>query len=130
MEIFGDDYDTPDGTCIRDYIHVSDLADIHVAALQHLETGGQSGVFNCGYGRGYSVREVLSRVEQVAGVKLDLRVGPRRPGDSPALVADPCRLREAFAWRPAHADLSAIVETQIKWERSLSEAPAAADNGT
>ena len=120
VTVFGTDYDTADGTCVRDYIHVSDLADIHVAALRDLEAGGGSRVFNCGYGHGFSVREVLETVRAVAGVSFDVREGPRRAGDPPALVADASRLREALRWSPRHDDLDFIVRTALSWERSLS----------
>lgn len=119
LQIFGDDYPTPDGTCIRDYIHVSDLADAHVAALRHLEAGGDSQVLNCGYGRGYSVREVLSMVERVTGAPLPVRVAGRRAGDPPALVAGVERIGRTLDWTPRHAELEAIVASAIDWERRL-----------
>ncbi|HTO80912.1 MAG TPA: UDP-glucose 4-epimerase GalE [Methylomirabilota bacterium] len=119
VQIFGSDYDTPDGTCIRDYIHVTDLADAHLRALDHLATGGDSLVLNCGYGRGRSVLEVLAAVERVAGKRLDVRKGPRRPGDPPALVADPAKLRKTLAWEPRLDDLDVIVRTALDWERRL-----------
>ncbi len=121
VEIFGEDYDTPDGTCIRDYIHVTDLVDAHVQALRFLEAGGESQVLNCGYGRGFSVKEVLRTVEEVAGTKLDIRSGPRRAGDAPAIFADPSRIREILGWRPAHDDLAEIVASAIRWERLLAK---------
>ena len=117
MEIYGEDYDTPDGTCIRDYIHVTDLAAAHVHALGHLAEGGASLVLNCGYGRGYSVREVLGAVEKAAGQKLDIRSAARRPGDSPCLVADASEIRKRFPWRPQHDDLDLIVQSALDWER-------------
>ena len=117
MEIYGTDYPTPDGTCVRDYIHVSDLADAHVKALEHLMAGGSSLTLNCGYGHGFSVREVLRMVEQVAGRPLAVREGPRRAGDSPRLVAEPGALRERFSWNPRHDDLRTIVTTALAWER-------------
>jgi UDP-glucose 4-epimerase len=116
--IYGDDYPTADGTCIRDYIHVSDLADAHVVAVQHLARGGADGIFNCGYGHGFSVREVIQAVQQVAG-PLDVRVAPRRPGDPPALVADASSLRAKLGWRPKHDDLRFIIKTALAWERRL-----------
>ena len=119
VTVFGDDYDTPDGTCVRDYIHVSDLAAAHVAALRDLEAGGESRVLNCGYGRGFSVREVLDAVRAEAGTALEVRVGPRRAGDPPALVADPARLRAALRWSPRHDDLAFIVRTALAWERRV-----------
>jgi len=117
ITINGTDYPTPDGTCIRDYIHVSDLAEAHVQALQHLESGGESLTLNCGYGRGHSVREVLAAVEAVTGQPLRKRSGPRRPGDPARLVADCAKLRRNFDWKPRHDDIHAIVETAIAWER-------------
>ena len=122
MEIFGDDYDTPDGTCVRDYIHVSDLADAHLAALEHLGAGGESLTLNCGYGRGASVRDVLAAVERASGRKLVIRVSPRRPGDAPMLIADTRRIRETLEWRPRLDDLDAIVTSALGWERRLLEA--------
>jgi UDP-glucose 4-epimerase len=121
VEIFGEDYETPDGTCIRDYIHVSDLAMAHVAALRYLTAGGRSQAMNCGYGRGYSVREVLRTVVQAAGRPLELVSAPRRPGDPPELIADPSRLKAELEWSPKHADLTAMVESAIGWERILMQ---------
>ena len=117
IEIFGSDYETPDGTCIRDYIHVSDLADAHCRALEHLASGGASIVLNCGYGRGHSVLEVLSSVQRVAATRLNIRPAPRRPGDSPKLVADTAKLRHVLDWRPRLDSLDAIVQTALDWER-------------
>ncbi len=124
MEIYGEDYDTPDGTCIRDYIHVSDLADAHVKAVEHLERGGESLTANCGYGSGASVREVLSQVEAVAGRKLTVRPAPRRAGDPPRLVAAADRIRELLGWQPQHDDLAETIKSALDWERSLMEADA------
>jgi UDP-glucose 4-epimerase len=117
IDVFGRDYDTPDGTCVRDYIHVSDLADAHVTALNHLAAGGTSLVLNCGYGHGHSVMEVLTRVQRQANVPIDIRDANRRPGDPPVLVADPGRLRQALAWHPRHDDLDLIIRTALDWER-------------
>jgi len=119
IAIFGTNYLTPDGTCIRDYIHVSDLADIHLLALGRLQEGGGSFVVNCGYGRGYSVREVLSAVERINGRPLPVREGPRRPGDSPALVADTRRLADLLGWRSRGDGLDEIVRSALAWERRL-----------
>ena len=116
VTVFGDDYDTPDGTCVRDYIHVSDLASAHVAALGDLEAGGASRVLNCGYGRGFSVREVLETVQAEAGTQIKVHHGPRRAGDPPTLIADPSRLRAALRWSPGHDDLGVIVRTALAWE--------------
>ena len=122
VTVYGEDYDTPDGTCIRDYIHVTDLADAHVAALKYLESGGESSILNCGYGHGFSVRDVLDMVQKVAGQDLDVRPGPRRPGDPPALYADVSRISELLGWKPAHDDLEGIVASALRWERKLHAA--------
>jgi len=116
LAIYGDDYPTPDGTCIRDYIHVSDLAEAHVRALEHLERGGDSLIANCGYGRGYSVREVLDAVQRVAGRRLDIRIEARRRGDPPALVADSSLLKQVLDWSPRHDDLDLIIRSALDWE--------------
>ncbi|HYD69481.1 UDP-glucose 4-epimerase GalE [Azospirillum sp.] len=121
MTIHGDDYDTPDGTCVRDYIHVSDLADAHVRLIQHLAGGGDSVTLNCGYGRGYSVREVLAAVERATGRPLPVHVGPRRAGDPPALVAGADRIRATLGWRPRHEDLDLIVRSALAWERKVAD---------
>ena len=118
IQVFGEDYDTPDGTCIRDFIHVSDLAAAHVAALDYLERDGESQVLNCGYGRGFSVRQVLDAVQRVAGRPIAIRAAPRRSGDAPAVVADVERLRRVLDWRPRHDDLDHILETTLAWERA------------
>ncbi len=119
VEIYGTDYDTPDGTCIRDYIHVEDLARAHVLALERLLEGGEPFVLNCGYGRGYSVREVLEAVQRVHGRPLRLREGPRRAGDPPVLVAEAHRIRALLGWEPHHDDLETIVASALAWERRL-----------
>jgi len=115
--IFGDDYPTPDGTCIRDYIHVEDLAAAHIAALRHLEAGGGSQILNCGYGRGASVREVIEAVKRASGNDFPVVVKARRPGDPPRLVADARRIRETLDWTPRHDDLDEIVGSAVEWER-------------
>jgi UDP-glucose 4-epimerase len=120
MEVFGTDYETPDGTCIRDYIHVSDLIAAHVAALAHLRRGGESGIFNCGYGRGFSVLDVIGSVERVAGVKLNVTHSPRRAGDPAGIVAGADRARNILGWKPQHDDLDFIVKTALDWERHLA----------
>ena len=119
IEIFGEDYDTPDGTCIRDYIHVSDLAASHVEALRYLISENENLVLNCGYGHGYSVREVLDAIQKEAGDQLAIRSGPRRPGDPPTLVADVARIRNVLDWQPRYDDLGFIVRTAIEWEKKL-----------
>ena len=130
ITVFGTDYNTPDGTCVRDYIHVSDLAIAHVAALHYLECGGGYRVLNCGYGHGFSVREVLAAVQEQAGVILDIRDGPRRAGDPPVLVSDPSRLRAVLKWSPRYDDLGFIVHNAIEWERKLAaEQPSQAGAG-
>ncbi|TAN64332.1 MAG: UDP-glucose 4-epimerase GalE [Magnetospirillum sp.] len=116
LSIYGDDYPTPDGTCIRDYIHVSDLADAHVLALGHLERGGDSLIANCGYGRGFSVREVLDAVQRVAGRQFAIDIGPRRRGDPPALVADSSLLKQVLGWVPKRNDLDLIIGSALEWE--------------
>ena len=121
LEIFGTDYQTPDGTCLRDYIHVSDLAAAHVDALAHLRRGGESGVFNCGYGKGYSVREVVKAVERAAGAPLPVRYAPRREGDPAAIVAGAARVREVLGWQPRYDNLDLIVESALGWERKLAQ---------
>lgn len=119
LTIFGTDYPTPDGTCIRDYIHVSDLARVHVLALDHLSLGTPSCVFNCGYGHGYSVREVVAAVERVSGKSFCVVEGDRRPGDPPALVADIAGFSSTFGWHPQYDDIDTIVRTALEWERSI-----------
>lgn len=121
LEIFGTDYDTPDGTCVRDYIHVSDLADLHVMALHRLMDGGDSLAINCGYGHGFSVREVLDVAARVGKRPLDVREAPRRPGDPAELVADTRRLHDSFDWTPRFDDLETIVRHALEWEWKLAE---------
>jgi UDP-glucose-4-epimerase GalE len=116
LELFGDDYPTPDGTCIRDYVHVNDLANAHVLALKHLEAGKDSAALNLGTGVGCSVKEVISMVEAVSGSKVPRRMAPRRPGDPPALIADPSRAQALLHWKPTRS-LKQIVETAWQWER-------------
>jgi UDP-glucose 4-epimerase len=116
LVVFGTDYPTPDGTCIRDYIHVEDLARAHVDALRYLEGGGASENFNCGYGRGYSVREVLAMVEKVSGKKLRVEDGARRAGDPAELVAEASRVKKVLRWKPNHDDLEVICATAYQWE--------------
>jgi UDP-glucose 4-epimerase len=125
LAIFGTDYDTPDGTCIRDYIHVDDLADAHLKALDHLRGGGASLTLNCGYGHGYSVREVIDAVARASGVSLRVVEQPRRAGDPPELIARSEALKSTLGWRPVHDDLDVIVRSALAWERSLLERAAA-----
>ena len=120
LDIYGTDYPTPDGTCIRDYIHVSDLARAHSAALAHLRQGGGSATFNCGYGRGASVLEVLAAVRRVSGREFPVEVTGRRPGDPAELVADAGRIRAMLDWRPKYGDLDTIVGHALSWERRLA----------
>ena len=120
VSIFGTDYDTPDGTGVRDYIHVEDLATAHLRALDYLRDGGESTVFNCGYGHGYSVREVIDAVGRANGAPLAVKEAPRRAGDPPMLVADATRIRSALGWSPAWDDLDAIARHALAWERRLA----------
>jgi UDP-glucose 4-epimerase len=119
VSIFGTDFQTRDGTGVRDYIHVEDLAAAHLKALDYLRAGGESATLNCGYGRGFSVREVLDCVARVGGMPLSVAEGPRRPGDPPELIARAERIRNALSWTPAHADLDEIVSTALAWEKRL-----------
>jgi UDP-glucose 4-epimerase len=118
VTIFGTDYPTPDGTGIRDYIHVEDLADAHIKALDYLEQGGASLILNCGYGHGYSVREVLSVVERVSGQALNILEHDRRPGDPPILIAAADRIQKVLGWIPRYDDLGLIVKTSLDWEKN------------
>jgi UDP-glucose 4-epimerase len=117
MQIFGNDYATPDGTCLRDYIHVSDLADAHVKALEYLERGGENVTLNCGYGHGFSVHQVIDKVSVAAGQKINAEVTARRAGDPAALVADNGKIRTVLNWQPKYDDLEKIVQTALAWER-------------
>ena len=121
IEIFGTDYPTPDGTCIRDYIHVADLAAAHLLALEYLIAGGTSDTFNCGYGHGYSVRDVLDAVDRVADGKIKRIESARRAGDPPALTADSTKIRGRLDWQPRYDDLDFIVRTALDWERRLQD---------
>ena len=119
LDVFGTDYPTPDGTCVRDYIHVSDLARAHIHALDHLRGGGTSLTLNCGYGRGYSVREVVDVVKAVSGVDFPVRLAARRAGDPASLVAKADRIRAELGWAPEHDDLTQIVTQALEWEEKL-----------
>ena len=118
LEVFGDDYPTADGSCVRDFIHVTDLAQAHLAALDHLEAGGESLTLNCGYGHGASVLEVAAAVVRASNRALPLQRGPRRPGDLMSAVSDPSRLRDRLGWRPNHDSLDEIVASALRWEAS------------
>jgi UDP-glucose 4-epimerase len=122
LAVFGTDYDTPDGTCIRDYIHVDDLAAAHLGALDHLRKDGVSLTLNCGYGHGYSVREVIDTLERIIGRKLTVVEQPRRAGDPPALIARSERLKSLLGWQPRHDDLDFIVRTALAWEQKRAAA--------
>ncbi len=121
--IYGDDYQTPDGTGVRDYIHVEDLAHAHLDALSYLRDRKESVTLNCGYGHGYSVREVLAAVERASGKPLRVETGPRRAGDPPSLVAKAQRIRDTLGWSPKYDDLDLIAETALKWEQRLLNQP-------
>lgn len=120
IAIFGTNYPTRDGTGIRDYIHVEDLADAHLKALEYLRGGGSSTVLNCGYGRGYSVREVIHMVESVAGHEINKKEMPRRAGDPPTLVAEATLIRKRLGWSPRYDSLETIVESSLQWEKKLA----------
>ena len=119
LDVYGTDYDTPDGTCVRDYIHVTDLANAHMAALTHLRGNGESATFNCGYGHGYSVLEVVDAVKRVSGSDFKVELAPRRPGDPAMIVADSARIRAQLGWTPRFDNLDTIVEHALAWERRL-----------
>ncbi|MFP4167778.1 MAG: UDP-glucose 4-epimerase GalE [Desulfonatronovibrionaceae bacterium] len=117
LPVYGTDYPTRDGTGERDYIHVSDLANVHVKALEYLEGGNQSRIFNCGYGHGYTVREIIEAVREVSGKELNVKEMPRRPGDPARLIADPSRLSAETDWRPRLNDIRRIVANALDWEK-------------
>lgn len=119
MEVFGTDYKTADGTCIRDFIHVKDLARAHVAALKHLRAGGKSDVFNCGYSKGYSVLQVIDAVKKACGHGFEVKLSPRRPGDPPAIVASSNKIRSQLGWMPEHDDIDRIVAQALAWEAKV-----------
>jgi UDP-glucose 4-epimerase len=126
IDVFGTDYDTPDGTCIRDYIHVSDLVRAHSDALAHLRRGGAGDTFNCGYGHGYSVLEVIEAVKRASGRDFAVRLAARRPGDPASIVADAARIRAQLNWTPQFDNLDTIVAHALAWERKLADLRAAA----
>ncbi|ACI20229.1 UDP-glucose 4-epimerase GalE [Thermodesulfovibrio yellowstonii] len=119
LEIYGTDYPTRDGTCIRDYIHVDDLAEAHLLALEYLIQNGKSDIFNCGYGHGYSVREVVDATKRVSGVDFKVIETTRREGDPPELVADNRKIKNTLCWMPKYDDIQYIVKTALEWERKL-----------
>lgn len=125
LEIYGTDYETPDGTCIRDYIHVTDLVRAHLDALRYLRAGGESIVLNCGYGKGFSVLDVVEAVKRAAGHDFTVRTTGRRAGDPPALVAGAGRIHEVLGWEPRLNDLDTIVEHALAWEKHLKDDRAA-----
>jgi len=118
FNLYGTDYKTPDGTCIRDYIHVLDLAQTHILTLEALENGRKTGIYNAGTGKGYSNKEVIEMVEKATGKKVKVKKGPRRPGDADELVADPTKFQKEFGWQPQYSDLETIVETAWKWHKT------------
>lgn len=126
LAVFGTDYPTPDGTGLRDYIHVEDLASAHLDALRYLRNGGESTTLNCGYGHGYSVREVLKAVELANGSALNVVEGPRRAGDPPELVAIADQVRKVLGWTPKFDDLDTIVQSSLAWERKIAAADPSA----
>lgn len=117
IKIFGTDYETPDGTCVRDYIHIHDIARAHLLSLDYLENGGLSSIFNLGTSHGHSVKEVIAACEKVTGKKVPVTLGDRRPGDPPALVADATKAKEVLGWEPKYHDLLPIIETAWAWEQ-------------
>lgn len=118
LEVFGTDYNTPDGTCVRDYIHVSDLADAHVKALDYLIAGGESEVINCGYGKGFSVAEVVKRVQEVTEVNFKVVESPKRPGDPDILISQAEKIKSLLGWEPKYNDLDVIIRTAYEWEKN------------
>lgn len=119
IQIFGTDYDTEDGTCVRDYIHILDLAEAHILGLKKLFSGGKSGVYNLGTGNGNSVREIIEVAERVTGKKIPVKETPRRPGDPPALIASSKKAKKELGWKPAYEDINLIIETAWKWHKKL-----------
>jgi UDP-glucose 4-epimerase len=120
ISVFGRDYDTPDGTCIRDYVHVTDLCDAHLLALRHLETQGESAVFNLGNGEGFSVQQVIDTARAITGREIPAIYSERRPGDPPRLVADSRKAQQVFGWKPKYSDLATMIEHAWRWERRLA----------
>ena len=118
--INGDDYNTPDGTAIRDYIHISDLAEIHLISANYLINGGESNLFNCGYGNGFSIKDVINEFNKIINKNLKTIIGPRRPGDSEMIVSNVEKFTEYFSWKPKYNNLNYIVKTAIEWEKKLN----------
>lgn len=127
LSVFGDDYDTDDGTCIRDYVHVCDLADAHLAAIDYLQRGGVSRAMNLGTGRGHSIREVIAAVEKETGTQVNIRIEARRPGDPARLVANAQLARAEFNWQPIQSDLTGIIRTAVRWEQQQSSPATRSD---
>ena len=121
LDVYGTDYPTPDGSCLRDYIQVTDLAEAHRVALDHLRAGGESLTLNCGYGRGYSVLDVIEVVKRISGRDFEVRLCPRRAGDPAQIVAEAGLIRERLGWQPRHDDLDAIVGQALAWEDNLAK---------
>ena len=121
ITIFGTDYPTPDGTCIRDYIHVMDLANAHLLALDYLLSGGESDVFNCGYGEGFSVLDIVNATKNVTGVNFKVEYAKRREGDSPKLIADVTKIKRVLGWKPKYDDIKFIIKTAWEWEKSINQ---------
>lgn len=117
IKVFGTDYETPDGTCVRDFIHVTDLAQAHVDALEYLNRGGKSEILNCGYGHGFSVREVLARVKEISGVNIKIEDCPRRAGDAASVTAKADRIQAVIGWKPKYDDLNLIIKSAYEWEK-------------
>jgi UDP-glucose 4-epimerase len=115
LEVYGDDYPTEDGTCVRDYIHVQDLANAHVEALKWMEKGNPSEFFNLGTGEGYSVLQLVETTRNVTGAEIAMEIGPRRPGDPPVLVADPTKAGRELGWTPQYSDLKTVIESAWTW---------------
>jgi UDP-glucose 4-epimerase len=122
ISIFGTDYHTPDGTCIRDYIHIEDLANAHIKALEYLNGGGKSDVFNCGYGRGLSVKEVIDRVKQISQVDFNTEIAPARAGDIAMIIASNRKIKNVMKWEPKYDDIENIVGSALGWEKKLEAA--------
>ena len=121
MIINGDDYDTPDGTPIRDYIHVSDLADIHLVSAKYLISGGQSDLFNCGYGSGYSVKEVVNNLNKLLKTNINVKIGPRRSGDSMMVISNVNKFKKTFNWKPKYNNIQLILKSAINWEKNKKD---------